>query len=63
MRPVDEARGRSPRDVIVTNAEIVDVVTQSTYRGWFAVAGGRFVEVEAGEPPPPDELPARERVD
>ena len=52
-----------PRDTIVTNAEIVDVVTQSTYRGWFAVAGGRFVEVEPGEAPLPDELPARERVD
>jgi len=51
------------RDLIVTGAEIVDVVTQSTYRGWFAVAGGRFVEVEAGEPPPPEALPARERVD
>ncbi|MFO8150613.1 MAG: adenine deaminase C-terminal domain-containing protein [Trueperaceae bacterium] len=51
------------RDRIVTNAEIVDVVTQSTYRGWFAVAGGRFVEVEAGEAPPPEELPADERID
>jgi adenine deaminase len=51
------------RDLIVAGAEIVDVVTQSTYRGWFAVRGGRFVEVEAGEPPPHDELPARERVD
>lgn len=51
------------RDRIVTNAEIVDVVTQSIYRGWFAVRDGRFVEVEAGEAPPPDELPARERVD
>jgi adenine deaminase len=51
------------RDLLVTGAEIVDVVTQSTYRGWFAVRGGRFVEVEAGEAPPPDELPADERVD
>jgi adenine deaminase len=54
-------RGR--RDTIVANAEIVDVVTQSTYRGWFAVRDGRFVEVEAGEAPAPDALPARERVD
>lgn len=51
------------RDLLVTGAEIVDVVTQSTYRGWFAVRGGRFVEVEAGEPPPPEALPARQRVD
>jgi adenine deaminase len=51
------------RDLLVTGAEIVDVVTQSTYRGWFAVRGGRFVEVEAGEAPPADELPADERVD
>ena len=51
------------RDLLVTGAEIVDVVTQATYRGWFAVRGGRFVEVEAGEAPPPDELPADERVD
>ena len=51
------------RDLLVHGAELIDVVTQSTYRGWFAVEGGRFVEVEAGEPPAPDVLPARERVD
>ena len=51
------------RDLLVHGAELIDVVTQSTYRGWFAVEGGRFVEVEAGEPPAPEALPARERVD
>ena len=51
------------RDLLVHGAELVDVVTRSTYRGWFAVEGGRFVEVEAGEPPAPDALPARDRVD
>ncbi len=51
------------RDLLVHGAELVDVVTQTVYRGWFAVQDGRFVEVEAGEPPSPDELPARERVD
>ncbi len=43
------ARG-SQRDLLVTGARIVDVITQSVYQGWFTVAGGRFVEVEAGEP-------------
>lgn len=38
------------RDLLVTSATLVDVVTQSTYRGWFTVWRGRFVEVEAGEP-------------
>ncbi|MDF1524510.1 MAG: amidohydrolase family protein, partial [Trueperaceae bacterium] len=51
------------RDLVVHGAELVDVVTQTSYRGWFAVQDGRFVEVEAGEPPPADELPAGERVD
>lgn len=55
--------GGPERSLLVHGAEIVDVVTQTTYRGWFAVRDGRFVEVEAGEPPPPDELPARRRVD
>ncbi|MFN2323396.1 MAG: adenine deaminase C-terminal domain-containing protein [Trueperaceae bacterium] len=51
------------RDLLVHGAELVDVATQTVYRGWFAVQDGRFVEVEAGEPPAADELPARERVD
>ncbi len=51
------------RDLLVHGAELVDVVTQTTYRGWFAVQDGRFVEVEAGEPPSSEALPARERVD
>jgi len=38
------------RDLLFTNATIVDVVLQSTYRGWFTVEAGRFVEVEAGDP-------------
>jgi adenine deaminase len=53
----------APRSLLVHGAEIVDVVTQTTYRGWFAVRDGRFVEVEAGEPPPPADLPALRRVD
>ena len=44
----------SERDLLVTNAMLVDVVTQSTYRGWFTVQDGRFVEVEAGDPTPAD---------
>ncbi len=51
------------RDLLVHGADLVDVVTQTVYRGWFAVQDGRFVEVEAGEPPAPDELPAHERLD
>ncbi len=38
------------RDLLVTGATLVDVVTQSTYAGWFTVVDGRFVEVEAGSP-------------
>jgi adenine deaminase len=51
------------RSLLVHGAEIVDVVTRSTYHGWFTVEGGRFVEVEAGDPPGAEELPARERID
>jgi adenine deaminase len=59
-----EARGAGgARELLVHGAEIVDVVTRSTYRGWFTVEGGRFVEVEAGEAPSAAELPARERLD
>jgi adenine deaminase len=66
--PQRASRGEAPgaegaRSLLVHGAEIVDVVTRSTYRGWFTVEGGRFVEVEAGEPPSPEELPARARVD
>lgn len=56
-------RPRAPRDLLVHGAEIVDVLGQTVYRGWFAVQDGRFLEVEAGDPPPPDALSARERVD
>ena len=30
------------RDLLVKNATIVDVVTHTTYTGWFSVVGGRF---------------------
>jgi adenine deaminase len=59
----DAPRVLRTRDLLVHDAEIVDVVTRSTYRGWFTVEGGRFVEVEAGEPPPPEALQALARVD
>ncbi len=39
------------RDLLVTGARIVDVVTHSVYDGWFTVRDGRFIEVEEGEPP------------
>ncbi len=42
------------RDLLVTNAMLVDVVTQSSYRGWFTVLDGRFVEVEVDDPRPED---------
>ena len=38
------------RDLLVKNATIVDVVTHTTYPGWFSVVGGRFAEVETGVP-------------
>lgn len=37
------------RDLLVTGVNIVDVVTQTVYPGWFTVWEGRFIEVEAGE--------------
>lgn len=50
-------------DLVVERALIVDVVTQQEYHGWFSVQDGRFLEVEAGDAPPPSEIPARERLD
>ena len=38
------------RELLVTGATLVDVVTLTSYHGWFTVAGGRFVEVEEGDP-------------
>ncbi|HRP46203.1 MAG TPA: adenine deaminase C-terminal domain-containing protein [Trueperaceae bacterium] len=52
MKPF--APSLTARDLLVKNAMLVDVVTQSSYRGWFTVQGGRFVEVEAGDPTPAD---------
>jgi len=51
------------RDTLVTDATIVDVITQSTYRGWFAIQRGRFVEVEVGDPPDESVLQAAEVLD
>ena len=38
------------RDLLITNATLVDVVTGTAYQGWFTVVDGRFCEVEAGTP-------------
>lgn len=57
------ARRRTARDLLVTNATIVDVVTHTTYRGWFTVVDGRFAEVEAGEPTRADRDAAASVVD
>jgi adenine deaminase len=51
------------RDLLVENASIVDVITQRTYHGWFSIQEARFLEVEEGQAPSPDELPAHERLD
>ncbi len=53
----------SRRDLLVENANIVDVVTQSVYRGWFTTLGGRFVEVEEGEGPAAGSLAPARTVD
>lgn len=58
----DHQRGEA-RALLVVNANIVDVVTQSTYLGWFTVTGGRFLEVETGEPPAALRESARRVVD
>ncbi len=51
------------RDLLVTGARIVDVVTQSVYDGWFTVADGRFMEVEEGELPAALDFAATRRLD
>ena len=51
------------RDLLVVGASIVDVVTQSVYRGWFTVVAGRFLEVEAGEAPADRHAAAKHVVD
>src|SRR5690606_2213151 len=56
------ARGRA-RDLLVTGANVVDVVTHAVYRGWFTVLDGRFVEVEEGDGPRPGEVEAAEALD
>lgn len=58
------AHVRGPhRDLLVTGANVVDVVTQTVFRGWFTVLGGRFVEVEEGDGPRRGEVEARETID
>jgi adenine deaminase len=58
------AHVRGPaRDLLVTGANIVDVVTHAVFRGWFTVLDGRFVEVEEGDGPLPGEVEAAEVVD
>ncbi len=51
------------RDLLVTGANVVDVVTQTVFRGWFTVLDGRFVEVEEGERPAHGEVEAAETLD
>src|SRR5690606_10219604 len=51
------------RDLLVTGANVVDVVTHAVYRGWFTVLDGRFVEVEEGDGPRPGEVEAAEALD
>jgi len=51
------------RDLLVIGANIVDVVRQETYAGWFTVSGGRFLEVEAGEQADAEEVSARQVLD
>ncbi len=51
------------RDLLVTGATLVDVVTQSSYRGWFTVRDGRFLEVEAGDPPERPDFEAARTMD
>lgn len=53
----------APRELLVHNAEIIDVVTLTRYHGYFTVHQGRFVEVEAGDPPPEEHLRAVRRID
>lgn len=38
-------------DLLIHDAQIVDLVRLRTYRGWVGILGDRFQYVEAGEPP------------
>jgi len=60
---VSAVKVRTTRDLLVTNATIVDVVTHTTYRGWFTVVDGRFAEVESGDPGAADREGAASVVD
>lgn len=53
----------SSRDLLVSGARIVDVVTQSVYDGWFTVSEGRFVEVEEGAVPATLDFEVARRID
>lgn len=50
-----------PCELVLTNVQIADVLLQRLYSGWIGISGGRFVYVEAGEPP--DALHADTRLD
>ena len=63
MTPEGGAVNGDQRDLLVVGASIVDVVTQSVYRGWFTVVAGRFLEVEAGEAPADRHAAAKRVVD
>ncbi len=39
-------------DAVFLNAEIVDVFLLRAFRGWMGIKEGRFLYVEAGDPPP-----------
>ena len=51
------------RDLLVKNATIVDVITHSTYGGWFTVRDGSLAEVESGAPSAASESSASAVVD
>lgn len=50
-------------DLLVENAQIVDVLTHRVYRGYVTIASGRFVEVEEGDPPSAAVRAAHVRLD
>lgn len=54
---------RRGRDLLVEHATIVDVVTQTSFEGWFSVVDGRFAEVESGTPTPEHRAAAATTLD
>ena len=48
---IQVARGRQPADLLLTNAQIVDLYSLETIRGDVAIAGGRIAGITSTAEP------------